>query len=47
MTSLERWQIKEIELGIQEAEAGELVSHETVVNNWKKRNFSCSEIPNN
>jgi predicted transcriptional regulator len=47
VTPLEQWQIKEIELGIQEADAGELVSHATVVDNWKKRNFSYSEIPNN
>jgi len=34
---LQEWQIKEIKLGLQEADAGELVSHATVLNNWKKR----------
>lgn len=34
---LQEWQVKEIKAGINEADAGELVSHEEVVNDWGKK----------
>ena len=35
--TLNAWQVKEIEAGLAEADAGDLVDHAQVKNQWKKR----------
>ena len=34
--NLQKWQFSEIQKGIQEADAGHLIDHEKVVEQWKR-----------
>jgi predicted transcriptional regulator len=43
----QEWQLAEIEQGIKEADAGDLIMHETVENRWKEKYAKFLDNPSN